>query len=369
MGTTIRTFQASDRKAVEYLYREVFGDGAMRLFAARWDWQFHDNPACVSLGPVMWVAEVNEKLVGFLASFTTRFKVFDDVAVLRLPCDLMVSSAVRGKGVGEQLIRAYIETEPRIANALGYSPPAGRMYHRLGYREVDAEPLMMRPYDLRPIFVDIAERRVRSGGLGTLASGVARGFGGLLNPGLRVLNRFRRAHPSARYRVRRCTVAGEDFDKLWRRLAPEFSIAAIRDRKWVQWRFLDDPLFDHALLTAYDDREELVGYVDVRTSDRRGIRFGRILDLFCDPRDSDLVRTLLAAGGTQLESEGVDVVTCLGHVTGIRGEIARYCYYRPSRLQRPAMFLIKGESSSDELAYEAAAWHLTHADGDDGFSP
>ncbi len=75
-------------------------------------------------------------------------------------------------------------------------------------------------------------------------------------------------------------------------------------------------MFEHSLLCAYDSRGDLAGYVDVRISSRRGLRFGRILDLFCDPGEVDLIETLVAAGIARLETDGVDLITCLGHLPG-----------------------------------------------------
>jgi len=317
----------------------------------------------------MWVADLDGEVVGFLASFMVRFKIFERELTIRVPCDLMVSETVRGRGVGEGLIRAYIESEATIANALGYSPAAGRMYQRLGYREVHAEPLMMRPCDLRAILHDATFRRVRGSTVSRVAPSAAALAGSVLNLGLGLVNRARRPRVSDQYDVRPCLAVGDDFDRLWRRISPKFPIAAVRDSEWVRWRFIDDPLFEHRLLCAYDEHDELVGYVDVRTSSRRGLRFGRIIDLFCDPDTPELATTLLAAGGAWLESRGVDVMTCLGHLAGIRREIGRYCYLRPARLQRPAMFLCQEASGFGDQIYDSDRWHLTHADGDDAFSP
>jgi hypothetical protein len=198
---------------------------------------------------------------------------------------------------------------------------------------------------------------------------VAELLGGILNIGLRTLNGARKPRISDRFEIRRCTATDETFDTLWQRLSPAFPISAVRDRRWVQWRFLEDPSFEHSLLCAYDQEAKLVGYVDVRISERRGLRFGRILDVFCDPGKTELAESLLAAGAARLEGEGVDVITCLGHLGGIRQVIAKYCYLTPRRLQRPAMFMWKGEPGLVDRIYDSKRWHLTHADGDDGFSP
>jgi hypothetical protein len=49
--------------------------------------------------------------------------------------------------------------------------------------------------------------------------------------------------------------------------------------------------------------------------------------------------------------------------------IARFCYLTPRRLQKPALLLWKGDAALASDIYDPGNWHLTHADGDDGFSP
>jgi GNAT superfamily N-acetyltransferase len=369
-GMLIRLYRDEDKAGVASLYSTVFGDSAWRAFNRRWRWQFVSNPACEAMESLMWVAELEGEIVGFLASFPTRLKLIEKVAVVRFPCDLMVSDKARGRGVGGKLIRAYIETESLLLNALGYSPPAGRMYHRLGYQEVDAESLRMRPCDTSPIIRDSVARHLRWRGTDFLVSGFAASIGGILNVGLKTVNWAKRPKKRSGIDFIRFTDANADFDHLWNRLQSKFQNLAVRDRRWVQWRFLDDPGFEHVLLGATDQRDNrLLGYIDVRASDRRGLRFGRILDLFCDPGEPDLAESLLAAGIEQLAAEKVDVITSLGHLPALQQVIAKYLYLTPRRMQRPAMFLWKGDAEEAAAVYDAERWHLTHADGDDCFSP
>jgi len=366
---TIRPFCKQDRPAVASLYARVFGELEMTAFLRRWDWQFHRNPASDAANCLMWVAEARGELAGFLASFPARFKLLENDAIIRLPCDLMVSTEARGRGVGEKLIRAYTTSEDLIVNALGYTPAAGRMYHRLGYREVHAERVRVRPCNLRPIIRDLLTRAHRRSGLDRFVSSVAGVSGRILNLGLWALNRATAPVCSDRFEIRQCTAADAAFDELWQRVSPAFPISAVRDSRWVQWRFLEDPCFEHALLCGFDQGGRVLGYVDVRVSIRRKLRLGRILDLFCDPGTPEVAESLIAAGIARLEAEGVDMITCLGHLPGLQRVIGKYCYLTPRRLQKPALFLWKGEPDLANVVYDTNSWHLTHADGDDGFSP
>ncbi len=238
---TIRRFVEADWPSVASLYSHTFGEQALEALERRWDWQFFRNPTSDTAEPIMWVAKLGDRVVGFLASFCARFKLLDEEAIIRLPCDLMVSSEARGRGGGEKLIRTYIASEGLIANGLGYSPPAGRMYHRLGYQAVDAEPLMMRPRDMHRIVGDVLNRGRQPGETPRSVSRWTAGMlGGVLNAGLGVVNAVTWPKSAQRFATRPCVEPDTAFDALWQRLSPLFPIAAVRDRQFVQWRFLDD---------------------------------------------------------------------------------------------------------------------------------
>ncbi len=365
----IRRYRDEDKQAIGFLYSQVFRQTCPARVRAPMGLAVPEQPRVRSRGAAHVGGRPGRSRGRLPRVVSSPIKVLEEETVLRLPCDLMVSAEVRGLGVGKRLILEYIANEDLIVNALGYTPAAAGLYRRLGYRAVDAEPLRLRPRNRDPYSVDLLERRLGEGGLSGLALRIAGLMGAILTPGLRLTNMLATPDRTGGFEVRRCTRAGDDFDELWRRVSPAFPIAAVRDRRWVQWRFLDDPCFDDRLFCAFDEHEVMCGYVAVRASTKRGVRIGRILDMFCDPASAPLVESLLAAGSRQLESAGVDLITCLGHLPGFHQAISKYCYLTPKRLQKPALLIWKGDEGLAEKIYDPRLWHLTHADGDDGFSP
>ena len=93
----IRLYREDDQPEVSSLYEQIFGRASLAALMRRWEWQFRANPACELMESLMWVAELRGAVVGFLASFPARIKIFDTEEVVRFPCDLMVSADARGK--------------------------------------------------------------------------------------------------------------------------------------------------------------------------------------------------------------------------------------------------------------------------------
>jgi len=363
--SAIRSCTARDYDGVFALYDEVFGVEAGRRFRERWRWQFFDTPACREAPSEMWVAELDGGIVGFLASFPVRMQLGGAVQLVYHDCDLIVAPQVRRGGVGQQLVEAYDRFANPLSNALAYAAANGRIRERLGYRPVHAVPIALRPYDAAAIaaYLGLAQRLPR-----TLAP-AAHVATAVLGVAFTAANRLRSPRLPAERTVDRVSRAGEEFDTLWSRCAPRFPFAAVRDRAWVEWRFLDDPIFADTVLAARDRRGALTGYLAFRVTARPDLRVGRILDLFAPPDDVATIDALLHRALELTRADRADLVSCVGLHPTIRRRVRRYLYVTPARLDRPAWFLWKGDPSLAGRVHDAGAWHLSHADSDIGFSP
>jgi hypothetical protein len=87
--------------------------------------------------------------------------------------------------------------------------------------------------------------------------------------------------------------AGTDFDEMWATARNRPPISVVRDRAWVQWRFLDAPDSGYHLLLARRGNQP-VGYVAFTIRDTPRGRLGTIADLFaCSDQDSTLLSLLI----------------------------------------------------------------------------
>ena len=64
----ITRYQAEDRRAVESLYRRVFGHDAANASQLRWQWQYHQNPNNPPDGPLIWLAREGPTVIGHYAA-------------------------------------------------------------------------------------------------------------------------------------------------------------------------------------------------------------------------------------------------------------------------------------------------------------
>jgi predicted N-acetyltransferase YhbS len=366
----IRSLAADDLDGVFALYGAVFGAEALERFRRRWRWQFFENPANECAASRMWVARRDGAIVGFLASFPTRLHVAGEEVIIHHDCDLIVSPDTRRMGVGERLVRAYDECPNPLSNALAYAAANGRIRGRVGYRPVHAVPVYYRPLRMGPVLAFAAGSPTAPAPLRRPPATWLRHAAALaMNGAVLAAGRVRMPRPARGWTVESLTAARGEFDELWRRLRPHYPIAAVRDRRFVQWRFLDDPVFRHTVLLAREPGGRPAGYLALRVTPRDRLRMGRIMDLFCDPGSVLAVDALLHAALAQFRSASADVISCLGLRPELRRVVQRYLYVRPARLDHPAWMLWKGNGIARELVYDAAQWHLSYADSDIGFGP
>jgi GNAT superfamily N-acetyltransferase len=371
MTHEIRLMRDEDLGAVEALYAKVFDQRALEYWRRRREWQFKRSPA-TSLRPArMWVAVRGEEVFGFLASFPARLKVLDTEICALCPCDLMVSPEARGAGLGERLIRAYIEEADGLAIALAYSPTSGRMFTRLGYHWVFAEPTILRP--LRGGRLMRSKVRGRSAGP-ALRHKVLRLFAPILGLGaegaVALVNAVRSPKASRDLRVEVDPPFGPDFDLLWREASREIPVMFARDARTLQWRFKEDPITHHTVFAAREPSGTLAGYAVVCESMQHNLRVGKVMDLFCPPsRAKEVVGLLSASFLRHFRRAGADLVTTKGLHPGIRGPLRRMMYLKPPGKEAPAQFLMRPGDPLAEAVYDADKWHLSHSDGDEDFVP
>lgn len=373
MPLRIRPFVESDRNQVLSLYDREFGREAGERFARRWDWQFVANPAAATLPSLLWVADHDDEVVGFLGSFPVRQKVFDRELVWRRGCDLMVGADARREDptIVLQLLAACRHSAGNeLFVGIGYNPQHGAIQRLLHHRPLDSLPLYIRPYDggamLRFL---LASRRIPR----VVEAVPLRWAIPVLASGLTALaaatNRLRTPPVPHQVTALPAREVDDEFDALWQTLHRSFPIITVRDRVFVRWRFLEDPVFDHTILTARDGGGKLLGYLALRVSTTRGMPVGRILDLFCSPVEPGVALALLRAALERFRQARVALVSCFGLLDPLRSLVRRYLYLKPGRWQQPVMTLWNGDPTMSDAVYDAANWHLSHADGDLGFSP
>ncbi|MHC4380880.1 MAG: GNAT family N-acetyltransferase [Planctomycetota bacterium] len=97
-----------------------------------------------------------------------------------------------------------------------------------------------------------------------------------------LVDRFHRARwssPSADLAFEELERFGDEFDRLWERQRETYGVAFWRDAETLNWRYMDNPFWQHRVIAARRDGE-LVGYVVWREVSKDNAKIGTVLDLW-----------------------------------------------------------------------------------------
>jgi hypothetical protein len=369
----IRPFTLADRDAVRPLYQANFGERSWARLERRWQWQFVDNPACRYEAPRAWVADDDGQVVAYMGSHPARLKVGDEELTVFWECDFAAKPNISWTDptLAERMNRAFVDDPRHILNGgTEYTNRQLRIRTKLKHRAVPGlTELISRPVRggaMARYFAETnrAPKWMRSGPSKAVLCAVA-------SIGVAAAGALTRPRPDRSVDVRPLENAPEEVDALWARLKPKFPVIVVRDRAFVQWRFFDDPCFDHDVFGAFASDGTLVGYIAVRVDEKDGVQRGRIMDLFCDPAEADVARSLLAAGLRCVERKKPDTIECRGLHPELRRIVRKSFFYPPPgrRSEVLAYFLWKGPEELSETIYEGANWHFARADGSAALNP
>jgi hypothetical protein len=110
--------------------------------------------------------------------------------------------------------------------------------------------------------------------------------------------------------IREVSLFDQRFDSLWDEASRDHNILAIRDKAYLNWRYVEEPGKDHAIFVA-ESGEKLLGFVVLTCTERFGFRIGLVMDILTIPQGSRIATSLLCAGVNYFELSRVDIAGCL----------------------------------------------------------
>jgi GNAT superfamily N-acetyltransferase len=340
----IGRYRPDDRRAIEALYRRVFGHDAAEANRLKWDWQHRSNPASADGLPLIWVAREGTNVVGQLAAIPVRVVVRGQEVDGAWGTDAMVTPERRRQGLGELLLRQW-DTSVGVALGLGLSESSAPLLRKLRWSLVTV-PCLVKP---------LTRRALRMPNWSVTAN---RLVSALTLPFVKVVGRVRplaaEVHLSRRF--------DDAFTELWERVAPRLDLAVRRDAAYLAWKFATPPYARYTIaILRRGDRDE--GYVVYRHVHEPLGRATLIVDFLVDPDDDDGLRTLLGWVDREARAADSDKVRCFALHAGFRRQLRRAGYFAI----KSSLELVVKVNALDVPAsfYEQTdRWHVTLGDSD-----
>src|SRR6187402_2099179 len=209
-------YRPEDRRAVEALYRRVFGADAADASRLRWEWQYRRNPNNPGGEPEIWVAREGPAIIGQYATMPVRLSVKAREVKGSWGMDVMVAPERQRRGLGEVLFLTW-DRNVGASLGLGLSDASYRLFQKLKWPDVGPVPCFVKPLTRRAL------RRPN------WPVGVNRFVSYITLPWIRLVSRTRPLEGE----VRTIRHFDERFTRLWESVKNKFAFAVRRDAAYL----------------------------------------------------------------------------------------------------------------------------------------
>jgi hypothetical protein len=338
-------FRPEDRRAVEALYRRVFGTDAAESSRLRWDWQYRRNPNNPGQDPEIWIAREGPAIVGQYATMPVRLAVRGAEVQGSWGMDVMVAPERQRQGLGEVLFRTW-DRHVGASLGLGLSESSSRLFQKLRWPNVGPVPCFVKPLTRRAVRRPewpLAVNRLVSAVTLPLVKIVARNRP--LRAEVRLLQRF-----------------DDSFTALWESMASRFGLAVRRDAAYLNWKYTSAPHVRYSI-AALRREDRNVGYAVYRHLYEPRGRVTLLVDFLTDPDDEDGFTTLLGWVDREARRADSDKIRTFAMHAAFRRLLKKSGYFQ---VKSTMEFVVKVNALDVPPGFyeDTGTWHVTLGDSD-----
>lgn len=341
----VERYRREDRRAVDALYRRVFGIDAAEASRLRWDWQYRRNPNNPGQEPEIWIAREGPAIVGQYATMPVRLHVQGQEVQGSWGMDVMVAPERQRQGLGEVLFRTW-DRNVGASLGLGLSEASYRLFQKMRWPDVGPVPCFVKPLTRRAL------RRPE------WPVPVNRIVSALTLPIVKIVARNR----PLRAEVRMLQRFDDSFTELWDSIAAKFNLAVRRDAAYLNWKYAGAPHVRYSIAALRrDDRN--VGYAVYRHLHEPRGRVTLLVDFLTDPADEDGFSTLLGWVDREARRADSDKIRAFAMHSAFGRVLKRSGYFQ---VKSTMQFVVKVNAVDLPAAFydDPASWHITLGDSD-----
>jgi GNAT superfamily N-acetyltransferase len=338
-------YRPEDRRAVDALYRRVFGNDAADASRLRWDWQYRRNPNNPGGDPEIWIAREGPAIIGQYATMPVRLNVKGREVRGSWGMDVMVAPERQRRGLGEVLFRTW-DRNVGASLGLGLSDASYRLFQKLHWPDVGPVPCLVKPLTRR------AFRHPR------WPTPINRLISAVTWPVVAIVARAR----PLRAEVRIVQRFDDSFTRLWDTVAGKFDLAVRRDAAYLNWKFVGAPHVRYSIAALLRDGQT-AGYAVYRHLHEPRGRVTLLVDFLTDPADEEGFETLLRWVDREARHEDSDKIRAFAMHAGFRQVMRRSGYFQ---VKSTMEFVVKVNAAevAPEFYERTDTWHVTLGDSD-----
>jgi GNAT superfamily N-acetyltransferase len=345
----VRDGGEKDLQPILALRKLAFGEMEKdKLDPSFWRWQFLDGPDGRAF---IYIAEEGGEVVGHFADIPRSFSLRGEAVCGSLSLDLMVHPDHRRKGIFGRMARYGIERVKAGGGLFMTAYPIRKEtiqgLRKVGWKEVVRLPVLV--YPIRS--TAIVDRYLRIRALSFLIGGVAGAFHSL------VLGQ-RAIESGEASQVEEVRQFDDHFDGFWEKARSLTPIMGVRDRHFLEWRYLKHPTRSYSFFRVMKE-DEMRGYIVL--AQRELLRFNAAVVVDLLAIDEIAFGLLVQKAIKYGRGQGVDLLAVMVP--------EKHPYYRNLRrsgfLPSPKTFLYMVYPQSPEAALlDPHQWYVNWGDTD-----
>lgn len=264
---TIRFYRSGDESQINRLFEAVFH---INRSIEEWRWKFQDNPLGKS---VIIVGELDNKIVAHSAAIPIAVKIGDEILICYQSLDSMSDPATYKKFIFPRVFKRMQEEAKNMQ----------QIYFGLTNKKAHA---LLTSKRLR--VMDIGKIDIFSAKLSAIFSSF---------PGIK----------QCEFNLTEVNEFDDRFTYLWGDLSSAYKIAVIREREYLNWRYVGKPNNNYNIFAS--ENNGIKGYIVLKIFESNGLKIGSIIDLFVS-RDPMVCSNILGNALVYFNSKKVDLVVC-----------------------------------------------------------
>ena len=265
----IRDFVEGDEIAVNNLFNTTF---CQKRSMNEWRWKFKQNPAGASR---IFVAEKDKNIIGHFGAIPLRVYIDGDIFVAHQYLDAMVDFSYRKEGLFSNIFK-YSLSRTKVSRKF-----------EMGFPNKVT-------YDLETSKLNFAR------GLGEV--------GLYINYNLLAANKVNYNPAFLKTKsIFKVDIFDERFDLFWEKVSPGHIISLVKDRDYLNWRYILKPQSFYSIF-AIQDKNEVNGFIVLKIIEAMGYKKGCIVDIL-SLKNAKIIQELLLYGLHYFDNQGVNLVT------------------------------------------------------------
>jgi len=313
-----------------------------------WHWEFVRGPDGKAL---IYLVDDKDKIIGHFADLPRRFSIDGKVVLGTLSLDLMVHPDYWRKGIfaamGKYGAQRVKQEHGLFMTAFPIRPETIQGLKKIGWKGVLELPVLVYPIK----FTGIVNRYLHFSPLSFLVGGVAR-FIYSLTFG------WRKKEKNGGEEVEKVNELDEQYDLFWEKAISLYPITGVRDRRFLNWRYLQHPTRTYEIYGAFQ-KEEMKGYIVLRKVDLLNFNSAVIVDLLA--LDDVTLAALLEKGIQYSRQVGADLLGFMVPQNHLYYRIPKKRGFLPSF--KTFLFMVYSHSDQ-EIFFSPEKWYVNWGDTD-----